>query len=461
MPVKKILACFSYFRRQVQKETVMKMKMIISKYCKTLYINRTGFTFLIILLITAGCEYEKIPAPIPPHVAAGTNYLKSVYTNTNSVSINSTVWKNADYFEVPLSDLETQNIDSEDGLLNSNGTYSGLKSFNNGDSIKLVLRSVYNDSNLFILAEWKDATLDASGREWLYNGPVDPRKSDDSSKWTKQRNDDKLTIKFNFPQGQEYSSDVWMWSISKSEPLGYGIDMAEKNNMLINDPGIPMFAANGNGNRVGPKYEFNGISQIITRSDSSKAQLDAGYFLYNKTEFTGDPENGFVLFKNNCAECHGIKADGENEIGYDAPALNRPWFNATSRATIKENVINPTVHGDGYSHAKDIEDKLDDVIAWLRGQAGLPSNYIQKPSGSIADVTSVSDRLLGSILKDNKTGYKVLLKRKLKNSNTDDFQFNTLAGDTININISLSNNDSINYVGAINQKLIFKKTWDE
>ena len=316
---------------------------------------------------------------------------------------------------------------------------------------------------IFILAEWNDSTLDATGKDWLWEGPNDPYKTSDSSKWTTQKNDDKLILNFNYPEGQQNKKDIWVWGVNISEPLGYAVDMVEKSdNSVLNDIGTPMFVRNGGESKSGPAYEYNGESQIVTKSNNAKGTLDPGYFLFNKTPYLGNPVSGKTIFKNACAECHGEKADGVNDIGYNAPSLNQLWFYSISRATIKSNIVDYSIHGDGASHAETLSDEqLNDIIAWIRGLAGLPAYYIQKPSGSIADVLCVSNIQTGKINIKNKNGYKVLFTRKLNTGNSDDMTFEPQNGTDYSIDIKLCNADSVNFVGAINQVLKFKNTWDE
>ena len=395
-----------------------------------------------------GCEYEKIPGP---HVATSTAFLKSVYTGSPAVSLNSPVWQNSDYFVVPLSNLSINKTDTANGVLNGNGTFDGVNAF--GDSAKLILRSVYNNNNIYILAEWKDISLDAIGRIWLWNGPKDVHKNDDSAKWTTQSNDDKLILKFKFPQSQNYSEDIWVWSVALSEPLGYAIDMVSKTDQtVISDAGTPMFARNGTNNRSGPLYEFNGQTQTITKGNGSGGLLDAAYFLYNKTAYTGNPSAGYISYKGTCFDCHG-----EGNVSGYAPQLNQSWLNTMSRTAIKNFILDPDQHSDGYSHVETLSDEaLNNIFAWLSGQSGTPGYYLQTPSGSVADVLASSNVQTGKINPVNSNGYKVLLTRKLNTGNPDDLTFDVKDGTTYTIGIELCNKDSVNFIGAINQTLIFK-----
>jgi mono/diheme cytochrome c family protein len=413
------------------------------------------FTLLSFILLNA-CQYEKIPAPASLHVPVGSNYLKSVLYK-GAVAINSPIWAKADYFAVPLGNLDysTHNTDTASGVLNAFGTYNGLSSFNNGNSVKLKLKSVYTADYIYILAEWSDSTFNPLNKTWFWNGPKDLLKNDDTSKWTSQKSDDKFIIKFNLPDN---SQDIWEWDVALSDPLGYAIDMVGKpDNSVKLDGGVPMFVRNGSGNRGGPLFEFNGTSQIIDKSNGKKATLDAQYYLYNKTNFSGNPEDGHSSYHEICKECHGEGL----AVGY-APQLNLPWLNTLSRQSITNFITDPDLHADAYSHVSGLSSEtLDNIFAWLRGQSGVPGYYLQTPSGSVADVQAISNVATGKIDLDGYAGYKVLFSRKLNTGNNDDIVFNTKDGNSYTISVSLCNADSVNYTGAVNQKLVFKNSWDE
>lgn len=416
--------------------------------------NMKKLLVFISLIILVSCEYEKIPTPPKPHIGVQTDSLVSVFTD-KPVTISSSQWNSADFFIVSLSDIVKNNIENSTGVLNSTGTYNGLLSFNDGKTIQLTLKSLYDSTNIYILAEWNDSSLNASGRTWLWDGPADPLKSDDPTKWSLQNNDDKLILKFDLPSPQTFKQDIWEWSVALSEPLGFAIDMLQKSdNSVTYDAGTPMFAKNSNGSNFEPAYEYDGNSQIITRSNGAKGTLDPSKFLINKTSFSGDPVKGKVIFDNACAECHG-------DEGY-APKINELGIPKKSRSAIKNFILDPDLHGDGFSHVEGLTDlQLDDLFAWLKGKNGIPGFYLQNPTGSVADVKTVSNVTVGAITLKNKNGYKVLFVRKLDTQNSDDIKFETKQGNSYKLNISLCNNDSINFVGSLNQNIVFKYKWDE
>ena len=123
------------------------------------------YIFLLFVGLISSCENEKIPAPF---VAGPTTYIKSVYTNL-PVTINSAIWNNADYYLVPLSNLKVRQIDTTDGILNVNGTYNGLSSFGK-QPVNLIIKSVYTNNMLYILATWNDTSLNPANKRWMWNG---------------------------------------------------------------------------------------------------------------------------------------------------------------------------------------------------------------------------------------------------------------------------------------------------
>jgi mono/diheme cytochrome c family protein len=410
-----------------------------------------------ILSILTACENEKIPAPIPPHISSSVDSLKSIFVKDSIVTVNSAIWNTADYFTVVLTNVSTGQTDPTDGILNSSiGTFNGLSFFNYGAKPTLTLKSVYNNNRIYILAQWNDSSLDVSGKVWLWNGPKDPNKSDDSSAWTTQKNDDKLVFRFNFPVVQDYSQDIWLWSAAESDPLGYAIDLSSKSDGTVGyDNGTPMFARNGSSNRSGPLYEYDGTTQLVTKADGSKGGLDATYYLLNKTGYTGNPQSGSSTYANSCAGCHETGTDG-------APELRQPWLNSLSRSTINSYIISDS--HDGQTEALTLTNaEFDNLIAFLRGQSGLPGYFLQIPSGSIADVVASSNVTAGKIPLNGKNskGYKVLFSRKLNTGNADDLTFDNTDGTNYTFDVLISNNDSINYIGSLKQCLIFKKTWNE
>ena len=248
----------------------------------------------------------------------------------------------------------------------------------------------------------------------MFDGPEDPLKAEATDGWTSQRNDDKLILELDMGNGQ---TDVWQWSLSLSEPLGYAIDLFDDGTDRVNDAGDVMFERNvdGEGNRAGPKYEWDGQIQELTREPGGLTILDPGFYLLNKTEFTGDAQNGLALYQQECAACHGVEGDGRGFDWNTGYSMIIPGFlNRFSRESFASVTLSSS--HDGASHFEILsESERDDLIAMIRGFTGVPGYYLQQPTGSSADVKAVSSFPLAQLntRRSNENGYKVLLTRAL------------------------------------------------
>ena len=397
--------------------------------------NKFFYLFIALIGILSSCENEKIPS-------LQTNYVKSVYTNLATVTLTSSIWSKTPYYIVPLNDLSIGKVDLGDSAFNENGGYNGINSF--GNSVNLIIKSVYSNNKLYILAEWNDSTLNPTNKIWQWKGAKDVLKNLAAPNWTVQKSDDKFIIKFDKPSGSLNKADVWAWSSGLSDPMGYAIDMVEKNdNSVTVDAGTSMFAKNGTSFKSGPIYEFNGIQQIV-KPDGSKAGLDPLYYLFNKAKIKGDPQLGEITYEL-CKGCHSEK----------------PTLSSMSRQSIKDYVVSDEHPGKDDVVAGLSDADIDNIITYYRGKFGIPGYYLQTPSGSIADVWASSNISTTKINVVNTKSYKVLLSRDLNNGNNDDINFETKDGNEYNISLYLYNADSVNFIGIENQKLIFKQSWDE
>jgi hypothetical protein len=117
------------------------------------------------LMFAAGaCEkdyYYETPPPPPPLTSDETSTLEAVHVATAPSAINSAYWRTADYLKVNAQNVSINNL-YLDGLLNMTGTYAGLTSFNNGTDPELILKAAYDETNLYILAEWTDLDINVS-----------------------------------------------------------------------------------------------------------------------------------------------------------------------------------------------------------------------------------------------------------------------------------------------------------
>jgi hypothetical protein len=397
---------------------------------------------------------EAIRIPQPP-VPKPTTTLEAPYVSTPPNKITSAYWKTANYLGIVPQNITTGQVPAADGLFNTSGTFSGLSEFNKGKDPKITLKAAYDDANIYILLSWKDTTFNMSSANWLYNGPSDPHKAGATAGWTSQRGDDNVTLSFDMGSSMR---DTWNWSLALSEPLGYATDRVEASGVVTTDAGNKTYLRNmaGADNRSGPKYEWDGIQQELQRDPGGLTILDPGFYLLTKQDFVGDVVAGDALFLDNCTSCHGINADGFGTEYETDVALNGPGFmNRFTRAGFVSFASNPDLH-EGAAHFTPLNDtEVDNLFARLRAFSGIPGYYLQNPSGSNSDVHTLSNVQLAKIEGSNMKGYSVLLIRALNTGNADDIVFNPSVGQ-YDFDIRLSDNDSLNQIGAINKQLTFK-----
>jgi len=415
----------------------------------------------LMLLYSMSCTYYQNNDVFIPPVEEQTKTLEASYVSTPPTSFNDAYWKTADYLAVKTNEISSGQAYNEKGLLNANNMFNGKEDFNGNQESGLRLKAGYDNENLYILATWSDDTYNASWGNWFYNGPNDPRKSQDTIGWTSQKNDDNLILAFENANG----SDIWKWSLSTSDPIGYMLDMHVMNNEWVFDAGTPVFERNAvdpDNFRSGPKTEWNGPTQELTRIpgvSGSFAQLDPAYFILNKSTFVGNVANGELLYQSKCANCHGISGKGDGYRTNTGVAINGlGYFTRYTRTGLDQFLANGIAHpGAGYWVNLTTAQK-DDVMARLRGMSSVPGVSFQVPSGSSADIRAYSNVLLGRIdeTKEN-PGYKVLIIRKLQTGNADDIQFNLSESLEYEMNVYLTDDDDQNMVGENNRKLTFKK----
>ena len=298
----------------------------------------SNFITLILVWTLYSCTYhENEPFRIPQlPQPEETEDLEASFTTSSPNSVNSALWSTTDFTLIEVVDDVTGEVSDEDGLLNVSGTHAGLTGFNDGEDPELTLRAAFDETNIYILATWKDGRYDVANRTWLYDGPSDPLKPGESADgWTSQRSDDNIIFEFDMGSGKK---DVWKWSLALSEPMGFAIDMVRDGNNLDFDAGDKMFVRNvgGTGNRAGPAFEWDAQPQELERDPGGFTILDPGFFLLNKTAFEGDVVNGEMIYQDDCAKCHGVEGDGngfefDTNIPMNVPGgLNRLSRNALS-----------------------------------------------------------------------------------------------------------------------------------
>jgi len=411
----------------------------------------------ILCFLFAGCTYyenETIRVP-QPEVPNPTTTLEAAYVTAIPNKITSGYWKTADYLPITPQNQITGKVPTEDGLFNMSGSFNGLTDFNLGAVPGVTLKAAYTKDSLYVLVSWKDSRFNVSQDNWFYNGPTDPKKPGSTTGWTSQQSNDNLTLSFDLGSGKK---DVWNWSFALSEPLGFAIDKFDNGSGALLDAGNKGYVRNAIGdNRGGPKYDWNGAQQELTRKPAGFTILDPGYYLKNKQIFSGDLSKGEVYYQLECAICHGTNGDGE--LGASNPVgikLNKPGqFNRWTRQALDAYGPDFSKH-EGAVHYPNTEAERTDLFARLRGFSGIPGYYLENPTGSNSDIHAVSNIQLGKIEGDNTKGYSVLLIRALNTGNADDISFNPSSKPVYDFSITLSDNDILNSIGVVNKQITFK-----
>ena len=340
--------------------------------------NRIPILVLLIAFLI-GCESEKRfpPQGYIPNTAKATMQLEAQYFWTPQDKLNSSYWKDANYVEVSLSDLETRNLYG-DGYLNMTGTYNGIKSFNRGNDPKVKLRAGYDDEYVYILVEWKDTTTNASYMTWKWQGPEDKYKEDSTTGWTSQKNQDNVTILFDKEDGS--GKDAWKWSLAYTAPFDMALNLDTDNNGEIVNFLFPGERnASTTGSRAGPAYEWNGIRQEILMDDGSIKILDPAFFLLNENKMAipGDISAGETVFNNtaHCSSCHGLNGNGDYEGETDGGPIDSEFSNKYTREGLVEYISSSAHEGSAGKYWGQIQTdpvKIENMITFLRGIAGTP-----------------------------------------------------------------------------------------
>jgi mono/diheme cytochrome c family protein len=403
--------------------------------------------------LLAGCTYYENEVP-KPDVPNPTSTLEATYVTTPPNKTSSAYWRKADFRRIDADELVTGQAPIEDGLYNMSGSFNGLSSFNRGKDPGIILKAAYTQDSVYILMTWRDTTYNISQSNWIYNGPTDPNKPGSTTGWTSQRGDDNVILSFEMGSGK---NDIWTWSLALSEPLGYAIDKIKDGINETNDAGDLIYERNAMAdNRSGPKYEWNETEQSLSRKPAGLTILDPGFFLLNKKTFTGDIVLGDAIYLAECTECHGVLGDGDGTSTTAAP-LNRPGqFNRWTFQSLNE--FAGGVSHEGFAHYPSDEAERKDLFARLRGFSGIPGYYLANPTGTNSDVRAVSNVILGNITGFNTKGYSVLLIRALKTNHADDIEFSPSATTSTqyDFSISFADNDKLNRIGSLTEKLTFK-----
>ncbi len=405
-----------------------------------------------LIFLATGCVYEQIKPLGPPPPPKETSQFELAKTQSIPNTVNANAWNYVDFVIPSVSDVVTGEVGAEDGLFNISGTYNGLTDFNGGEDPELILRGLYDDEYIYILAEWKDGTHNADNRHWVYNGKPDPLKAGSTDGWTSQRSNDKIEIEFPIDQN---STDIWQWNLALSAPMGFAIDMFDYGVPSV-DTGDKLFYPNmaGSDLRSGPMYEWDGTSQEYVRGIGGLTLLDPRYFLSEKLAFQGDINAGETVYQNECARCHGVGGDGDGYEWNTGKALNKPGeWNTTPRTGFEARIGSDNHSGKSYWDGLTSVEK-NDIITRMRGFSGVPGYYLENQNGATSDIQTASNVIFGNLPSENTSGYKVLFVRKLNTGSTEDIQFDPSL--VYQLRINLYDNDELNKVGTALINMEFK-----
>lgn len=407
----------------------------------------------LICLLAAGCTYyenDPVKAPVTEK-SDPTTTLEAHYVTDAPNKVSATYWKSADYLPLTVQNQVTGQVQVPDGLFNMSGTYGGLTTFNSGKEPRVRMQAAYTTDSIYILVSWMDTLYNASHSNWIYDGPSDPNKAGSTTGWTSQRADDNFLIAFDMGSSKR---DIWNWSMALSEPLGYAIDMIDNGTGSTTDAGNVMYVRNAtSNNRGGPQYEWNEVTQELSRKPAGKTTLDPAFYLFNKRPFTGDIVAGDAVYQADCAECHGPKGDGNGTGTESGPILNSPGQFTKQTFSAFDSYVKSSLHQGAIHYPTDPTEQID-LFARMRAFSGIPGYYLQNPTGSSSDIRAMSNAVIANIPKYNKK-YQVLLVRALNTSQSDDIVLNP-ATVTYSFNFSVRDNDLINQIGSNNQILTFK-----
>lgn len=400
---------------------------------------RIFLSAFILSILFISCESEKLPKPPDPRISEETSNLEAIYYIEDAISISASIWNNIDYVRVPLVNKVT-NTESDPGVLHANNTFGGVSDFNNGDSVAMTVKALYDDEYFYVLVQWNDNTVHPSDKAWKYP-------AEDTNMWTAHYAPDRLFLQYT---GTSEIEDVWQWNAALSAPLGYAIDQnRDKNGTVNHDAGKNMYVRNAvdSTNTGGPKYEWSGNMQNVSYANGDTLSIDPKYYLKDTISFEGDIALGAEKFEQDCAECHGKNGDGELTDDYPlvyATRLNIGAYAAWSRDALL-TFITSKGH-EGKIHINLTEGDKINLMAFMRGIAGVPGYMLQKPEGSVADVRIESNFNTYAVNVKENGYYKVMFKRKRETTNPDDIAFSPL--DSVYLTINVSDGDNDNYIGS-------------
>jgi mono/diheme cytochrome c family protein len=203
----------------------------------------------------------------------------------------------------------------------------------------------------------------------------------------------------------------------------------------------------GGNDRSGPAFEWDGTAQTFTRWDGATIALDPAYFVLDphRVAFAGDAAAGDAIYQPQCGICHGDR--GQGGVG---PALNSPEAARLSRAEL-DAASAASGHPGASSYNQLSAANKANVLARIRGLAGVPGYVLATPSGSVADVRTQSNVTVERIETTEWTEYRLLMIRRLSTGNADDIQL--APGSAYPFGVALMDNDGRNHIGSPRETL--------
>ena len=414
---------------------------------------------LVLLIVFVSCESEKRfpPKGYIPNTPESSDKIEAQYFWVSQDKLSSSYWNVASFKEVDLLDKVSKKLYS-DGVLNATGTYNGLSSFNKGNDAKLKIKAGYDDTYIYIWVEWKDTTANADYLAWLWDGDADPLKSDSTTGWTSQRNNDNISLYFTKDDG---TYEVWKWSLAYSAPFNMALQTTANANMELADfPDLTYYRnAADQGTRTGAMYEWNDERQEVTLADGSLKILDPSMYLLDdyKTAITADVANGQKMFNNtaDCRFCHGPNGNGVPDDYTNGGALNQPFITKFTKEGLVEFVSSSAHEGSGsqyWGRIKNNQKAVDDLLAFLRANAGIPGQILKSPEKE--PLVKVESNISVGGIDSKNTSYKLLFRRKLNTGDSNDIEFSPDKIYTISVRVA--DNDELNSIGADNIELDFQ-----
>jgi mono/diheme cytochrome c family protein len=342
-----------------------------------------------------------------------------------------------------------------------------------GINVTVRMRAAYTSDNLYFQIEWQDPTgqNDLNRRRFLFNGPGEGSAGVVPG-WSSQLNDDKFAMAFDINGAADSTGtfqekgctvgchgtmnptqgimDIWHWKTSRSNPLGYINDQWADPTGRQNDAGDPIEVRNWKVKddiSQGPKFVWDPTKgpQVVQPANPAedKVTLDPGIFLLkeNTVELRGDAVAGEKLFASTCQGCHNSNSPDTKSAfarrGLQTDAQLHAWI--TDSAHPGSDVVSTFTQTD-----------WDNVIARIRAFTGVPGYYLQKPTGSSADLV-----VLNSSTVFNSGNYTVQVRRKLQTGSPDDVQFDPAAKKEYVFGVAVMDKDGKNHAGSPREILRF------